>query len=381
MRAIVVDDEPLALNHLADEIERLSKLEVIGKYRNPKIALEAIYREHPEVVFLDIEMPEMSGITMAELIAMRLPDVVIIFVTVNDEFVIKAFEISALDYVLKPLREDRLVKTLERLQVSALAKKIPETLQNTVKIHCFSSLQFEMPGRTPISVKWKTVKSQELFSYLLYKHGQPVRKTSLLEDLWPEIDWQRGVTHLYTAIYQIRKVLQSEQLPIELKSVDEGYLLQLNEGIIDIEEWENELNHLPHVTSENLNQHLRVFAIYRGDYLGDYDYIWAEREKKRLQEKWLQHADSITAYYIANHRVAEAVSLLLKVQQVLPREEKLYFDLMKLYDRLGDRFAVEKQYERLFDMLNSEMSLEPHSHVKEWLKAWRRKEFNHLYTP
>jgi len=375
VKAIVVDDEPLALHHLAEEIERLSQLEVIGKYRNPKVAIEAIYREHPEVVFLDIEMPEMSGITMAEQIAERLPDVKIVFVTVHDEFAIRAFEISVLDYVLKPLREERLIKTLERLQQSVLTKKSTKPLQATIMIHCFRCLQFEKVGKLPATVRWKTVKSHELFCYLLYKRGQPVRKTSLLEDLWPEIDWQRGVTQLYTAIYQIRKVLREEEIPIELKNVEEGYLLELNGSTIDTREWEDALNNLPQVTSETLEQHIRVFSIYRGDYLGDYEYMWAEGEKKRLQEKWVQHADTIVSYYIATKREREAVSLLLRVQQVLPREENLYFKLMECYDLLGDRYSVEKQYEQLVEMLDTELNLEPHRHVKQWFQAWRRKGF------
>lgn len=375
MKTIVVDDEPLALTHLAEEIERFSDIRVIGKYRNPKTALDAICTQLPDVVFLDIEMPEMSGVELAERILTVLPHMKIVFVTVYDAFAIQAFEMDALDYILKPVSEERLQKTLARLKLSNEAAPPSAALSHSVKVHCFKSLQFERGGKEPAALRWKTFKAQELFIYLLYNCGQPVRKQLIIADLWGDIDGKRGVTQLYTAIYQIRKLLQAEEIPIQILNVDEGYMLDLQGTVLDYKQWENERQLLPDLTCETLKQHIAVFSLYRGDLLDEYKYIWSEAEKIRLRNSWLQHARLIVAFYDAHEQITGSITVYLRVQQILPTEEGVYFELMQLYDRLGDRFAVEKQYELLHGMLNKELALKPQAEVKSWFQDWRRKGF------
>jgi two-component system LytT family response regulator len=115
MRALIVDDEL----HARDELEALlveaGEFEVVGKCADAVAAIQAIRRERPDVLFLDIQMPALSGF---ELLAMvddeDLPAVV--FVTAHDEFALRAFEESALDYLLKPVEKERLAKTIEKLR-------------------------------------------------------------------------------------------------------------------------------------------------------------------------------------------------------------------------------------------------------------------------
>ena len=113
MRAIIVDDEELARRGIRALLARASDVEVIAECGNAREAIEAIRADPPDLVFLDVQMPGKSGFDVITQISLaRCP--YIIFVTAHDDFAIRAFEVHALDYLLKPLNERRFELTLER---------------------------------------------------------------------------------------------------------------------------------------------------------------------------------------------------------------------------------------------------------------------------
>ncbi|MBU3160500.1 LytTR family DNA-binding domain-containing protein [Clostridium frigoris] len=116
LRAVLVDDEQLSLDELSFILSKGSKTEIIGKFLSPLTALEFIKKSKPEIVFLDIEMPEIDGITLAKEIYKLDFSVSIVFATVFDKYAIKAFEINAIDYILKPFSEKRLALTMDKLE-------------------------------------------------------------------------------------------------------------------------------------------------------------------------------------------------------------------------------------------------------------------------
>ncbi|MGV8982035.1 LytR/AlgR family response regulator transcription factor [Clostridium sp.] len=115
LRVVLVDDEKLSLDELSFILSKNSEIEIIGKYYDPLIALEFIRESKPEIVFLDIEMPEIDGFTLADEISKMDFSVNIVFATVFDKYAVKAFEINAIDYVLKPFSEKRLQITMDKI--------------------------------------------------------------------------------------------------------------------------------------------------------------------------------------------------------------------------------------------------------------------------
>lgn len=115
LRVVLVDDEQLSLDELSFILSKMSEIEIIGKFLNPLTALEFIKKSKPEIVFLDIEMPEIDGLTLAEKICKLDFSVSIVFATVFDKYAIRAFEINAIDYVLKPFSEKRLALTMDKI--------------------------------------------------------------------------------------------------------------------------------------------------------------------------------------------------------------------------------------------------------------------------
>lgn len=115
MRALIVDDEPIAREGLRTLLAAESDIEVIGECRNGREAIKAIREQAPDLVFLDVQMPRLGGFeVITEIGAAQMPAVV--FVTAYDQYAIKAFEIDALDYLLKPFDEERFQKTMARVK-------------------------------------------------------------------------------------------------------------------------------------------------------------------------------------------------------------------------------------------------------------------------
>ena len=113
IRTIVVDDEPLARQGLSEHLSRREDIEVVAQCADGVEAMDAIQTHDPDLVFLDIQMPEMTGFDLIERVG---PDNMpaVIFVTAYDQFAIQAFEAAALDYVLKPLEKERIGRAVER---------------------------------------------------------------------------------------------------------------------------------------------------------------------------------------------------------------------------------------------------------------------------
>jgi DNA-binding LytR/AlgR family response regulator len=112
--ALIADDEPLLAQRLASHLARLwPELQVVAQARNGREALELFDQHAPQVVFLDVRMPGLSGIDAARGIARRAE---LVFVTAYEQFAVQAFEQGAIDYLVKPFDEGRLADTVQRLQ-------------------------------------------------------------------------------------------------------------------------------------------------------------------------------------------------------------------------------------------------------------------------
>ena len=119
IRALVVDDERLARVELKKLLEEQDRVEVIGEADNAEKAVELVDQYKPDVVFLDIQMPGRSGLDAVEAFC---SDVYIVFVTAYDRYAIRAFEVNALDYLLKPVKAERLSSSLARVRAMSTSR-------------------------------------------------------------------------------------------------------------------------------------------------------------------------------------------------------------------------------------------------------------------
>jgi two-component system LytT family response regulator len=114
MKALLIDDERLARSELRRLLATFPELEVVGEATNAEQAREMLVKLKPDVMFLDVQMPGESGMQLLETLEPPIPDV--IFTTAYDEFAVKAFDLNALDYLLKPVDPTRLAAAMDKLR-------------------------------------------------------------------------------------------------------------------------------------------------------------------------------------------------------------------------------------------------------------------------
>jgi len=163
--AIIADDEPLLRFHLKQMLDELCfDIEVVAQCANGVEALAAIEELQPDFAFLDIKMPELDGMSVAKkLLKVETPPLVA-FITAYDEYAIKAFETNAIDYLLKPISEERLLKTCEKLKQR---KQIPQTKsapsENSMLADLLNQVQQLSQPATPDYLTWiKAYKGDDL---------------------------------------------------------------------------------------------------------------------------------------------------------------------------------------------------------------------------
>lgn len=118
MKALIVDDERLARKELINLLQDYSHIEVVGEAANADEAAEMVNELNPDLLFLDIQMPGKTGFELLEMLD-NVPQV--IFTTAYDEFALKAFEVNALDYLLKPIQTERLSESINKISVKSKA--------------------------------------------------------------------------------------------------------------------------------------------------------------------------------------------------------------------------------------------------------------------
>ena len=115
LRTLIVDDEPLAVERMQLICSRLPALSVIGTASDGEAALRLIAALEPDLILLDLTMPETDGLSVARRLAESASPPAVIFVTAHDEFAVEAFDLDAVDYVLKPVAPDRLERAISRV--------------------------------------------------------------------------------------------------------------------------------------------------------------------------------------------------------------------------------------------------------------------------
>lgn len=145
LQVVLIDDERCVLEELAYLLQK--HVSIIGKFTNSLEAVEAIAELHPDAVFLDIEMPGLNGLETAAEILTLLPKTIIIFVTAYSHHAVDAFELNAVDYLVKPVQPQRLQKSLQRI-----AKRLLTAEQSAVGITLEHGLQLSLTNQQPQTI-------------------------------------------------------------------------------------------------------------------------------------------------------------------------------------------------------------------------------------
>ena len=180
LKTIIVDDEWLVRSELKIMLSSYSELSVVGEAANVAQAVNLIGTTHPEVIFLDIQMPGASGFDLLDQVELSAR---IIFITAYDKYAIRAFEVNALDYLLKPISKERLAKAIKRLGTNEPApaehgKKVD--YNDVIYVIVNGSLKFI---KLPLL---KCIVAEGNYSYIVYADKPRALVSKTLQD-WEEL--------------------------------------------------------------------------------------------------------------------------------------------------------------------------------------------------
>lgn len=356
--AVLIDDERPSLKELEFLLKDYPEIAVTGRFTDPEEALTYISETKPDAVFLDINMPQLKGIDAAAMILSGSPGTGIVFVTAYDQYAVDAFDLHALDYILKPIDKMRLKKTVERIVKSNSSKRKENS--KVFKIKCFGKFQAGWSGQEPI--KWRTEKTKELFAFLLFNRGRSLSKDELLERLWTDDIPEKAIRQLYNGIYHIRKALETSGADSSVIRVDNDYNVVLDQADLDIERFCFLTKDLSALSIGELKE---TVELYTDDFLRGEDYLWPDFERERLSSLYLQSLLRLAERYEENAESGNAEEVLLKAFNKFPFEELVTERLMELYCLNNNKYKAIKHFELFSDLLKKELNIMPNEKIRQ----------------
>ena len=292
LRIMVVDDEQLILQKHQRVLTGLPDVGVVAAFDDPLDALEYVKNNVGKIdaALLDISMPEMSGLELAEEIVRVDNNLLVAFVTAYDKYAVAAFDLNAIDYVLKPVQDERLRVAVERLR----SRKIEHSAvavgctKNNFIVNCFSKFSVCYDGK---AINWGTKKAEEIFAYLLINRPKSVHRDKLIDIIWPDSDYEKSIVLLQSTIYRMRKILHQYDEQSKIDSHQSAYQLILsNTAKCDLDEYETLLKQFKeHMDSGREKKQWLINELHlvaKDGFMTDNDWEWKYEYEAALENKF-----------------------------------------------------------------------------------------------
>ncbi|MCU6711445.1 response regulator [Paenibacillus sp. J5C_2022] len=364
IRAFLVDDEMHALQLLEYFLKTIGDVDIVGQAGNGPEALTMLQACKPDVLFLDIEMPGMNGIELAEVIRNEYPGLPIIFVTAYDQYAVAAFEQEAIDYLLKPLELPRLQKTMARVRrelarnaESSIDEAVPQS-NRKLTIRLLGAFYAGAEGVGEI--KWRTAKERELLAFLAAHSSMRVHRDTIIEQLWPEEHYQKAKIYLHTCISLLRKHFKQLGFEQILNYEQERYSLDPDKLDNDVIVFRRLIQQLTTDSSGSFSyaEAKTALSAYRGRLLQEEDYAWAHAEAEWLDKSACQLRMLLSEQYMKQSAYDKVIKLAQETIAYSPYDEEAYRLLMNAHHAMGNNVQVMQVYRELADKLD-EMQIRP----------------------
>ncbi|WP_113672844.1 response regulator [Vallitalea guaymasensis] len=361
-RTILIDDEKFALKALKHLLKKYEDIEVVGTYTDVDEAFEKMRISKVDIVFLDIEMPKMKGIHAADKISSIDPSIDIIFVTAYNDYAVDAFEINAIDYVMKPVLKRRLDKTIERIRNKHHITDKPDNESKPNKILCFRNFELFINNKI---IKWRTSKSKELTAFLIYNKGEFVHRDKVIETLWPDKEYTQSIKLLHTSIYYIRKILKEAGTGDILIYSNEMYKLSTEELCCDICEFYKIEDMSDKITKHNIDSLEKMISLYRGEYFEENDYSWVVHERERLSHIYMNTLKKMADYYNKQGKYNKSLFYLRKITEKDSYNEEIHEMVLDTYLQKKDFKSFLEYYNQLVADFKKELDIELNNSIQK----------------
>jgi two-component SAPR family response regulator len=356
IRVIIVDDELPALKMAESVLREIDDVLICGTFSDQDELLECIPTVEVDLLLLDIKMPGMHGLELAERINEIRSDIFIVFVTAYDSYAIEAFETDALDYIMKPITEERMKKTLERYIKRCEPQKKNEKSR---RIYVRSFGRFSVESEHGEKMKFRTVKTEELFAFLIHHQGNPVSKEKIMEELWYDRDIDKAQSILYTTLYQLRKDLEGFGLNNVIEnSRKEGGICRLlwSPDYWDCGEYMEVYKQYKDgkLSVEDVK---RAIEIHQNGYLIHNGYRWAVEKQAELELNCSELLGSIVDNEVQKQRFEFALIYLKKWVEISSFNESIHAKIIAIYLLINNKEAAILHYQKIKEIFAKEAGL------------------------
>ncbi|RTE03028.1 AfsR/SARP family transcriptional regulator [Paenibacillus whitsoniae] len=271
--------------------------------------------------------------------------------------------------MLKPIDPIRFATTLERVRKS-IARQIQEGKGASPSwgkppIELFGHLSIRGTSDQP-PLKWRTLKSKELFAYLLQHREVWLPKDVLLEEIWPTYELDKAMSHLHTAIYQVRRMLKETGLGGALDFSLESYRLH-GEGLrTDVDHFLQAALVAP---QGNLAESEAAWELYRGHYLDKEDYPWVKAKREELLQNYIVLTMRLTSAERAAGSLDSALRRVRRARELHPYSERLAREQLACLAAIGDTEGLRASYAAFFRLMTEEMGTPPTAEFQDYGQA------------
>lgn len=361
IKTIIIDDEKPALIKMENLLSVYPEFEICGSYTSAQEALESIQKLQPLVAFLDIAMPDINGMDLAAALHEKLGyKILIIFVTAYDEYALPAFDVRAIDYLLKPVTRARFKETINRLKemLNQNPSNSSEIKENeTSMIRLFGKV--EIARVPPFTASWRTAKVRKLFAFFMHNQNHKIYRNTLLETFWPKIQPEKALASLNTCNYYLRKHLEASGLNITLE-YDAGYYnININDIDCDVDLFTIAEEKSRNITAKNLPLILEYIELYRGPYLEDVKCSWANLDSERYSGMYVNIRLAIARYFYKNKNYNETINSISKALEINMLHTGLWKLLLDSYRKIGDPVRLQRAKENMRHLYLEKTGEEP----------------------
>ncbi len=368
LKAFIVDDEQPALLQLKGLLTDFKEITVVGMFTSPQEALERFREQQPEVVFLDINMPNLQGVELAAELRDINPEIMVVFVTAYSEFALESYEVFPLDYLLKPVDKARLGKTVQELVAKHRKPRMREGMQRNFAIRCFGPMEISKSfgdNNGEPQVEYLTIanrKVKELLCYLIANFEREVTRNELLDVLFNEAKNEKTINYLHVTAYSLRKLL--EDFGFKQVKLDR-YNITIAPGICDFVDFVRFTRNNTIIDRSNAEEAMELVRQHSGPFLAEEDFPWSMESREWVEELLESLSAKLVEYYETANMKQEAEQVLLTMLDRNPFFEQAYHMLLELYFANNMYSKYIRHYRKYRDILVQELDVEPEEKYTE----------------
>jgi len=356
LRVIIVDDEKHSIDLLCYFLKK-HEVEIAAAYTNPLLALNNIEIDKPDILFVDIEMPELNGLKLAQSIKSRLPDVIIVFITAFSEYAIESFQVHPMDYLLKPVTDRQITKMMDSIkrQYMLLTLEREKCSSNQIfQMKCFGKFEVTCSGKE--AMKFPTAKTKELLTYLICKANKAIYRDELMSLLFTG---KEGLdrNNFYVTVSRLKAALCSYGIDETYFKFNKDFEVFIKRGICDLYDLNVFVRSNSRITEENLQEAERLTGMYHGEVFTNMDTDWTNEISEWVEIQMEEIMLSMAEYY-KNVSADKYESILKKLISINSLSSRGYEELLGFYIELEKKEKYKSLFHKYAKIMKNDLNLD-----------------------